>query len=40
MNNTNRALNRLGIALFGLVLLIVGAAVAIARQGRQTRQGR
>lgn len=30
MNNTNRGLNRLGIALFGLVLLIVGVAVAIS----------
>jgi hypothetical protein len=29
MNNTNRALNRLGIALFGLVLLVAGAAIAV-----------
>ncbi|CAN5240978.1 hypothetical protein BH09ACT6_BH09ACT6_13240 [soil metagenome] len=29
MNNTNRGLNRLGIALFGLVLLIAGAALAV-----------
>jgi hypothetical protein len=30
MNSTNRALNRVGIALLGLVLLVVGAAVAVA----------
>lgn len=30
MNNTNRPLNRLGIFLFGLVLLLVGAVVALA----------
>jgi hypothetical protein len=29
MNNTNRGLNRLGIALFGLVLLVAGIAVAV-----------
>lgn len=29
MNNTNRALNRVGIFLFGLVLLVVGSAVAV-----------
>ena len=30
MNNTNRALNRIGIFLFGLVLIIVGGGVAAA----------
>ena len=30
MNNTNRPLNRLGIFLFGLVLLLLGAGVAFA----------
>ncbi|WP_213816958.1 hypothetical protein [Glaciihabitans sp. dw_435] len=30
MNNTNRALNRLGIALLGVVLLVLGAGVAVA----------
>lgn len=30
MNNTNRALNRIGIFLFGLVVLVLGAAAALA----------
>lgn len=30
MNNTNRGLNRVGIFLFGLVLLLVGGGVAVA----------
>jgi hypothetical protein len=30
MNNTNRALNRIGILILGLLLLVVGAAVATA----------
>ncbi|MET4783537.1 hypothetical protein [Glaciihabitans sp. UYNi722] len=30
MNNTNRALNRIGIFLFGFVLLVLGGGVAVA----------
>ena len=30
MNNTNRALNRLGLLVLGLVLLVVGSAAALA----------